>query len=397
MSDQRYCPSCGTQVSASERFCPSCGTRMDQPASAAPTLPFGQQSAAPTQALPPDQDLTLPPSFGTPPVGSPASFGVPTASMATPPKRGLPVWAIILIAVAVLGVIGCVASVAFISIFGTSTASATATPRPSGLGGGIVPVATREGDSPTDEIPAPTAANIPDAAPTTTGGGIIGGVNVDAAAARTAEAATAQVVAVTAQSEQASAALASILASGKQIFKDDFVDNRNRWFTGVFEDIETDTIEGGVFKVNWTAKGTSYELYEVRELTNFVADVDCLVYQGGTDGSCSLVFAQKTDVGFYKFELFDDYYRLFVVSSGSDPVDLAEGDPAGIVNPSNVNSLRVIKQGDQIQLFLNGTLLDIVSDSTYQIGKVGVSTNSYNESGGVEVWFDNFVIWELPS
>ncbi|WP_370650032.1 family 16 glycoside hydrolase [Oscillochloris sp. ZM17-4] len=367
-------------------------------------LPPAQAPTPPTFGTPP----VPPPTFGTPPV-PPPTFGAPADPTAAPPRRGLPVWVIILLAVAGLCAIGCVAVAAFVVITGDSTASATATPRPSGLGGGIVPVPTREGgggivpvptregDAPTDEIPAPTAANIPTAAPTSTGGGIIGGVNPNAEAARTAEAATAQVVAATAQAEQTNAEVASLIASAKQVFKDEFVDNRNRWFTGVFEDIETDTIEDGVFKVSWAAKGTSYELYEVRELTNFVADVDCVVHQGGTDGSCSLVFAQKTDVGFYKFEVFDDYYRLFVVSSGSDPTNLAEGDPAGIVRPGEVNSLRVIKQGDQIRIFLNGTLLDTLSDSTYQTGKIGVSTNSYSESGGVEVWFDNFVIWELPS
>lgn len=290
MSDVRYCPSCSAQVSASERFCGNCGARMDQPAPVAPTMPFGQQ--------PPAQ----PPSFGVPPAGSPASFGVPANSTVTPSRRGIPVWAIILLAVVGLCAVGCVAAFALVTMTGQRVSQVftniqteiASTPRPTGQGGGIVPIPTREGDTPTDEpatvtdeIPRPTAANIPTLAPTSTGGGIVGGVNADASAVRTAEAATAE-----------AGQVAALIASSKEIFRDEFVDNRNRWFTGVFEDIETDTIEDGVFKVSWTAKGTSYELYEVRELTNFVAQVDCLVNQGGTDGSCSLVFAQKKDVGF---------------------------------------------------------------------------------------------------
>ncbi|MEI7771940.1 MAG: family 16 glycoside hydrolase [Chloroflexales bacterium] len=187
-----------------------------------------------------------------------------------------------------------------------------------------------------------------------------------------------------------------MLASGKQIFKDEFVDNRNSWFTGTFNDIETDKIEGGVFKVIWKADSTSYELYEVRDMTDFVAEVDCLVKQGGTDGSCGLVFDQKKDVGYYKFEVFDNYYRLFVTHPQGKPTTLAEGDPTGIVKPGDVNSLRVIRQGEQIRIFLNGAPLATVSDSTYSKGKVGVSTDSYNKDGGVEVWFDNFTIWEIP-
>lgn len=393
MSDVRYCPSCGAQVSADERFCGNCGTRMDPPAPApaAPTVPLGQQGAAPTQVLPPAQ----PPSFGVPPVVDP---------QAPPPRRGLPIWAIVLIALVALCAIACAATIGFVAIFGEST-SATATPRPAGQGGGIVPVPTSASDTsteadmpaPTEElIPAPTEAAVATLAPTSTGGGIIGGVSPNSAPARTAEAATAQAAQATSEAAQASAEVAALIASGTQVFSDAFVDNRNAWFTGVFQDIETDTIEDGVFKVSWTARGTSYELYEVREIANFAAEVDCLIHQGGTDGSCGLVFDQKTDVGFYKFELFDDYYRLFIVRPEGDPEILAEGDPAGIVNAGGVNRLRVVRQGAQIWLFLNDTLLNSVSDDTYATGKIGVSTNSYNDSGGVEVWFDNFTIWELP-
>jgi hypothetical protein len=378
---------------------------MDQPAPAAPTVP-ASQAGAPTQVLTPTPTPTPPqpvPSFGVPPVGAPVSFGAPPG--ATLPRRGLPVWAIILLAVGGLCAIGCVASLAVVGIFGNSAASATATPKPSGLGGGIVPIPTRQGDAPpteapvaTEEIPAPTAADIPTAEPTSSGGGIVGGVNAGGAAQiATAEAATAQVVAATAEIEQANAELATLLASGKQIFQDEFVDNRNNWFTGTFNDIETDKIEDGVFKVIWAGDSTSYELYEVREMTNFVAEVDCLVHQGGTDGSCGLVFSQKKKVGYYKFEVFDNYYRLFVVHPEGDPTTLAEGDPVGIVKPGDVNRLRVIKQGDQISIFLNGTPLKTLSDSTYTTGKVGVSTDSYKKDGGVEIWFDNFVIWELPA
>nr|WP_169308089.1 zinc-ribbon domain-containing protein [Oscillochloris trichoides] len=368
MPDVRNCPSCGAQVSASERFCGNCGSRMDAPPAAAPTIPVG---GGPTQVLPRE----------------PTAFGVPPGSTALPPKRGLPVWAIVLLAVGGLLVVGCLALFGLVAVFGDQI-SATPTPRPTTTGsGGIVPPPLRPSSEPTPTTPPPTPTSV------NTTGGIIGGISADASVVRTAEAATAQALSASAQVE---AEVAALLASAKLIFSDAFDDNRNAWFTGVFEEIETDKIEGGVFKVQWTARGTSYELYEVRKFTNFIAEVDCLVYQGGGDGSCSLVFDQETDVGFYKYEVFDDYYRLFMVGSSGDPTMLSEGDPVGIVNAGGVNRLRVIRQGPQIRIFLNGTLLDTLNDSTYQGGKIGVSTNCYNESGGVEVWFDNFSIWELP-
>ncbi|WP_161569278.1 zinc-ribbon domain-containing protein [Candidatus Oscillochloris fontis] len=367
MSDVRYCPACGAQVSANERFCGVCGSRMEVPP-AAPTVPVG---GGPTQVLPPE------------PAGT--AFGVPPSSTVLPAKRGLPVWAIVLAVVGGLVVVGCMAIFGLVSIFGDQISSTPTTRPTSGSGaGGIVPPPLRPSSEPTD-LPTATAANIT--------GGIVGVISADASVVRTAEAATAQAASAAAQVE---AEVATLIASAKLIFSDAFVDNRNAWFTGVFEEIETDKIEDGVFKVQWSARGTSYELYEVRKFTNFIVEVDCLVYQGGGDGSCSLVFDQENDVGFYKYEVFDDYYRLFVVGSSGDPIMLSEGDPVGIVKAGDVNRLRVIRQGAQIRIFLNGTLLDTLSDSTYQGGKIGVSTNCYNDAGGVEIWFDNFSIWELP-
>ena len=397
MSNVRFCPSCGTQVSAEERFCGNCGTRMDdQSAPVFPTMPTGQQGS-PTQVLPPTPNPPPPPSFGVP-------------SGAIPPKRGLPVWAIILISLAGLCAIGCAASIAVVNVFGDKIMSAIATPTPAGLGGGIVPIPTRAGAAPTkaplptkvlvstEEIPAPTDVTIPSAEPTSAGGGIIGDVTGNRATAEApiAEAPTAEAAASDAEIAQANAELAALLAAGKQIFKDEFVDNRNSWFVGKLNDSETDTIADGVFKVTWMGKGTSYERYDGRDMTDFVAEVDCLVYRGGIDGGCGIVFDEKKDVGYYKFEVFDNYYWLLAIYPEGDPTILAEGDPTGIVKPSDVNRVRVIKQGDQIRIALNGIPLKTVKDSTYQTGKVGVSTKSENEKGGVEVWFDNFTIWEIP-
>jgi hypothetical protein len=211
-----------------------------------------------------------------------------------------------------------------------------------------------------------------------------------AAAERAAEQATATVIAA------ATATMQAYFESGTQIFRDEFVDNRHNWFTGRFNDAETNRIEGEVFKVIWDKRGTSYELYDVRSLTSFIAEVDCVIYQGERDGSCGLVFGHNSDAGFYKFEVFNDYYRLFVIKAATEPRLLLEGDPQGIGMPNNANRLRVIRQGEFIRIYLNQTLLNSVADSTFLSGKLGVSTNSYRDGPGVEIWFDNFTIWALP-
>ncbi|MCX7790760.1 MAG: hypothetical protein N2378_08985 [Chloroflexaceae bacterium] len=188
--------------------------------------------------------------------------------------------------------------------------------------------------------------------------------------------------------------IAALMDAATEVFREPFDDNRNAWFTGVFQEVETNVIEEGVLKVRWAGKGSSYELYEPRDVRDFIAAVDCQLYRGGPDGSCGLIFAQRRDAGFYKFELFENYYRLYRVPSAGEPLLLVEGDPAGVIRPSAMNRLQVIRQGASIRLLVNDTLLARVEDAALGAGKVGVATDSYAPNGGVEVWLDNFVIWE---
>jgi hypothetical protein len=379
MSTPRTCPSCGATVAAGERFCANCGTRIqDQPTPGA-----GQPAVEPT--------VVLPPAPGQEALRVPGDGGY-----APPPqrRRGLPLWAIILLSLAGLCVLGCALSFVGLSFLGSQVEEpfatiesglSTAEAQPTEGSGLVVPTL--------EALPTRPPESTVEAAPTAVvGGGVVGGAvggAAGAAQARTAEAEAAQAL-------EATAEIGQLFSGAREVFKDEFVDNRNAWFVGVWEEIETDKIEDGVFKVIWAGSGSSYELYEVRDLTNFIAEVDCNVATGGADGSCGLVFGQKPDVGFYKFELFEDYYRLFIVQAEGDPPILTEGNPEGLVRPGDWNRLRVIKQGDRIRIYLNEAPLADVSDPTFPTGKVGVSTNSYLESTGVEVHFDNFVIWELP-
>lgn len=431
MATQR-CTSCGEPVKAGARFCAKCGARQpeirgsDEPTQILPALPpMPDQAPGPgpapwTPATPPTQ-----PAGGS---SQPPGYGPPPAPVAR--KGGVP-WLIV-----GLGVVG------LLVILGIGV-----------LGLSLLRRSTPNGDTASNPTRAPTAAGTFAATPVNnstataearqaartatvearfeartataearaTAGSESGGQATADALAAAEERATADALAAAqeqatadalatadaqeaanVQSEQATALAqataetAALFAAARQVFFDQFVDNRNNWFTGQFTDQENDVIEGGVFKVLWSGKGTSYELYEVRGLNNFIAQVDCVVVKGDLNGSCGIVFAQNPDVGLYKFEVFNDYYRLFIVKQDQDPQLLLEGDPAGIVIPNNTNRLKVVRISNQAFLYLNDQLLDSNTDTTFGNGKIGVSTNSYDETNAVEVWFDNFTLWELP-
>lgn len=375
MSTTRTCPSCGAAATESERFCANCGTRLPeaQPA-VAPTVPLNlpaEQPAPPPTLAPTPEGLRIP------------TDAVPGGPDAPPPaKRGLPLWGIILLALAGLCAISCAGVAIFVTVVGQQVGSAAATAVVE-LEPTIEALATAEADlQPTREVILSLPTDSAGA------GGAVGGEAPGAASVlQTAEAATA----IAAGGQPAE----DVFANASEVFRDEFEDNRNAWFTGEVSDIETDAIEDGVFKVFWSGKGTTYEPYMERELGDFVAELDCKVQQGDVNGACGIIFGHETDVGFYKFEVYEDYYSLYIVPSDESAPPLIEGDPAEIINRGDWNRLRVVRQGDTISVFLNDTPLGTVSDSTYGVGNVGVSTASFADEGGVEVWFDNFTIWEL--
>jgi hypothetical protein len=389
----RFCPNCGEQVNPGERFCANCGTRMPEAPSAPP--PAASSAGEPIQML-----GQRPPSPVQQPAAGAEAFTVPSGANEPPKRSGCPIWLIVILSVLGLCVIMAGAGIFALTMFGqrvvTEMESGLATIQvdPT-LMAALEEVATP--DALTTPEPLPTLGALPTiASAATIDPAATPGRSGSAAAVQTSIAATVEAALGVGEELVATAEAELIFASAREIFRDEFVDNRNNWFTGVFREIERNTLEDGVFKVSWFADGFSYELYEVRTLTNFIAEVDCLVVQGGPDGSCGLIFGQNNDVGFYEFEAFEDYYRITVYAADAEPRLLLEGDPAGIITPGEPFRLQIIRRGDELRAAINGVLLGTVNDATFPTGRIGLSTNSYLEEGGVEIWFDNVAIWELP-
>ena len=211
--------------------------------------------------------------------------------------------------------------------------------------------------------------------------------------------AVAQVTATAiALAQTAPAALATeqaVTADMHQVFQDNFADNHNAWFTGHFNDNETNSITDGVFQVVHKAQGASFELYQTRSFANFIADVDCRVAEGASSSSCGLVFGSDDAGGRWEFEVFNNYYRLSI-KQGDAWTLVTEGNPAGALQPKSWNTLRVARRAGLIRLYVNDRLLASVADDRLSSGALGVATGAYQQDGTAEVQLDNFTIWEVP-
>ena len=87
-----------------------------------------------------------------------------------------------------------------------------------------------------------------------------------------------------------------------------------------------------------------------------------------------------------------DYIVQYLIAQGITDVF---GYPGGMVTHL-MDSLDGYREQIQSHVLYHEQGVSFAACGYAQVtGKVGVSTNSYAE-GGVEIWFDNFVIWELP-
>lgn len=429
------CVQCGEPLAAGVRFCPNCGTRQPDPSTAAPTELFNP-SQTPQQGgnvVPPT--VVIPPSPSTPPQGynampgqpqtPPQGYSATSGQPQTPPqgyvppsggqggfpppqnpyggnmypggeepkKRNLLPWILgiggvlalcVIIPIVVLGfltMLGNQVSVVFSEInSGLDQPAAVATVRPTST-----PRPTRERTTPTPVSEEDDVVEEDDIALVET-----------AIAELEATMAAEPMEPITEPTEDLFVPDINELEAGASVvFRDEFVDNRNNWFIGRFNDNETNIIENGVFRVIRESSGRSFELYQVRPLTDFIAQVDCLVVDD-REGGCGIVYGQNDNVGRWDFDLYTDYFQLNLIEVDG-ATRLLEGDPTGIVRPNDWNRVKVIRRGSLAYFFVNDVFLGMVDDSTFERGYVGVLTTSYQDdgTGDVEIQFDNFIVSEF--
>lgn len=419
------CVKCGEPLAPGTRFCSNCGSRQPESPTEAATqiLPpeqpanSGERAASvvpPTILTNPSQ--TPPQGYTTPqtPLPEYTASPTPTQGYGAPPqpppakKNHFPLIAVILGSVALCLIIGVVVTIGGLTLLGRRVSDVSATIQTglpsieatsgSGIAAGATARPTRVRATATVEAETTATVEATDGAAEAT-------PTAEAAATEDVEATSAAAgvegtaLAATAEAQQAvdsqavQATTQALLTGAQQVFRDEFVDNHNAWFTGRFNDNETNSIENGVFRVVRDAKGRSFELYQVRPLTNFVAEVDCKVVDN-KEGGCGLVYGENDKQGRWDFDIYTDYYQLNIIE-GENATRILEGDPTGIVRPNDWNKVRVIRRDGVTYLYINDVLLNQTTDNRFDRGKVGVLTTSYQEEGQVEIQFDNFVVSEI--
>ncbi len=183
------------------------------------------------------------------------------------------------------------------------------------------------------------------------------------------------------------------------LFEDDFSDSSSGWDQYRDADGSTD-YDNGAYRIRvnktqytyWANPGQEFLPGDVR------VEVDA-TKAGGPDNNDFGVICryreQENAADFYQFVVTSDGYAGIVIVIANKQTVLSKD---GLLQPYDVirqgsatNHITAECIGSTLSLYVNGTLVESVTDSTLASGDVGLIAGS-SEEGGVDILFDNFVV-----
>ncbi len=176
-------------------------------------------------------------------------------------------------------------------------------------------------------------------------------------------------------------------------FRDDFEDSRSGWGTQESAEFNRGYTEGEYFieldEPNWFAWA-----YPGVQFDDASVEVNAYLSSGSQDGHFGVLCRYKDEDNFYYFAISaDGYYAIFRRENG-DVLKVITGDGEGMTHSTTIrtggqiNNIQAVCQGDELSLYVNGKLLETVSDDTHVQGDVGLGAGSGPE-GDVHIRFDD--------
>lgn len=125
--------------------------------------------------------------------------------------------------------------------------------------------------------------------------------------------------------------------------------------------------------------------------TNFAFQAEMAIQSGDAGG---LIFRANEAPDLYGFTVHaNGFYELYVSENSLTKSNQTLSSGNVSFNPSQYNLLTVIVHGSHIYLYMDTHFLTSVSDSTFDIGEIGVF--AYDVTKPTEVAFSNAQVWKL--
>lgn len=185
--------------------------------------------------------------------------------------------------------------------------------------------------------------------------------------------------------------------SGTPTLLDPLSDNtlKNQWDVGYADNNATGcNFVSGSYKVQEALRGNLRPCFaDATNFSNFVYQVSMTISSGGEGG---IIFrGNKANGQYYLFRIdVSGAYALDLYNGASKYTLLKSGvNPAILSGAGQSNELTVIADKGTLDLFVNQSYVDSVSDTTLSAGQIGVAV--INTSLPATVTFSNAEVWKL--
>jgi hypothetical protein len=127
--------------------------------------------------------------------------------------------------------------------------------------------------------------------------------------------------------------------------------------------------------------------------TNFTSDLDISVdteWLGGTENAAYGILFRRNSKGAYGFGLAAKggyWFGEWEWALDTTPEDLIDWTASSVVNKKGKNTLRVITRGLLFEFYINGVMVNSITDETLTDGNIGLFVSTLQE-----VAFDNLEV-----
>ena len=183
---------------------------------------------------------------------------------------------------------------------------------------------------------------------------------------------------------------------GSLLLEDSFVDNKHGWSTGV---VNSDFWQGSRKiadgKYTWTVDRSfgaiSWEYPSMDTIRDFYVVVEAERVRGYYDTCYGIYFRGSRDFCYLFFICGDEYGVLSLDEDNWQTLII--WDESEKIRPGK-NTLAVAGRGSQFDFYINGTLVDNLTDKRFSSGYVGMAMRMKPGSSAT-FEFDNFELWLL--
>ncbi|MCW5873948.1 MAG: hypothetical protein KIS88_04815 [Anaerolineales bacterium] len=181
-------------------------------------------------------------------------------------------------------------------------------------------------------------------------------------------------------------------AASNVLFQDDFSSTSSGWDRAAYDFGETDYVDGG-YHISVGADYSSVWANPGINASDVSVEVDAVKRGGVDDNEFGVICRYQDESNFYAGSVSSDgFYAVILIRNGEfGYVGSDSMQPSDLIRLGDtVNRVRMDCVGSTLTLYVNGSMLTSVTDSTLGSGDVGMYAGSF-ATGGIDIFFDNFV------